>query len=137
MKYSTPRPPQYKLRVGKSSAGQGLFAEQEIPHHRFIVEYFGDIINDDEAQKIGGRYLFDLENGKTINGASRHNIARYINHRCRPNAEARQVGNRIYLFSVRKINPGDEISYHYGKEYCDEYIKPHGCKCPSCIKKNS
>ncbi len=135
MKYPYPRPSKYKLRVRKSKTGHGLFAEEAIPKRRFVIEYWGKIVNDEEAQKIGGRYLFDLERGKTINGANRDNTARYINHSCRANCEARQIGNRIFIISVKNIKPGDEITYDYGKEYVGSYIKPYGCLCPPCETK--
>lgn len=135
MNYPFPRPPKFKLRVRKSKTGHGLFAEEEIPKNRFIIEYWGKLVTDDEAQKIGGRYLFELENGKTIVGTTRENIARYANHNCRPNAEVRITGNRVFIFSTKQIKPGDEIAYDYGKEYFDAFIKPHGCLCPPCEKK--
>jgi hypothetical protein len=39
------------------------------------------------------------------------------------------------IFSVKKIGVGDEITYDYGKDYFDYYIKPYGCKCASCVAK--
>ncbi len=135
MAYPKPRPPQFKLDVKRSSAGLGLFAGEDIPKGRFIIEYWGPIVSDDEAQEVGGKYLWELGNGKTILGATRKNTARYVNHFCRPNAEARVVGNRVFIFSTKKIKAGEEIGYDYGKEYFDYYIKPHGCKCPWHRKK--
>ena len=31
---------------------------------------------------------------------------------------------------------GEELTYDYGKEYFNEFIKPIGCKCVKCISKN-
>lgn len=135
MKYPFPRPPQFPLRVRKSATGHGLFAVDEIPKNRFIIEYWGKLVKDEEAEKIGGRYLFELENGNTIVGTTRENIARYANHSCRGNAEVRITGNRVFLFSTKKIKPGEEILYDYGKEYFNAFIKPKGCLCPPCVKK--
>jgi SET domain-containing protein len=115
----------------------GLFAAEPIPKGRFIIEYWGKIANDEVTNRTGGRYLFDLGNGKTILGSTRKNIARYVNHACRPNAEARQYGNRIHIYSKKRVEAGEEITYHYGKEYFDAYIKPHGCVCKTCAKKKS
>lgn len=129
MKYAKPRPPQFKLAVKKSAAGLGIFAAEDIPKGRFLIEYWGPIVTDAEAQEVAGKYLWELGNGKTILGAGRENTARYVNHSCRPNAEARTVGNRCYLFSTKHISAGEEIGYDYGKEYFDYYIKPYGCKC--------
>lgn len=129
------RPPAFLLRVGKSVAGMGLFAAEPIPKGRFIIEYWGKIANDEVSNRVAGRYLFDLSNGKTILGGTRKNIARYVNHACRPNAEARQYGNRIHIYSKKRIEAGQEITYNYGKEYFNAYIKPHGCACATCTKK--
>lgn len=137
MQRQTPRPPQFALRVRKGTSGLGLFAEESIPKGRFIIEYHGTILTDKEAQEIGGRYLFELGNGNTIEGSMRKNIARYANHSCKPNAEVRIQGNHIYIFSLKKILAGDEIVYDYGKEYHDFFIKPHGCRCQPCKKKRT
>lgn len=134
MKYPSPRPPQFSIKVKRSSSGLGLFAQEAIPKGRFLVEYWGDLMSDDEAQEIGGRYLFELGNGKTIDGSTRKNLARYANHGCKPNAEVRIKGNRVFLFSIKIIKMGEEITYDYGEEYFDYYIKPHGCRCESCSK---
>jgi len=136
MRFPVPRPQKFSLNVKKSKTGFGLFAEQDIPTNRFLIEYWGNLVTDAEAELIGGRYLFELGNGKTIDGSTRENKARYANHSCKPNAEVRVVGNRVYLYSIKNIKAGEEIGYNYGKEYFREFIKPKGCLCASCEKKN-
>jgi SET domain-containing protein len=135
MPITSPRPPQFPLRVGKSANGFGLFAVEDIPKGRFIIEYWGKVVPDAVADKVAGRYLFDLENGNTILGSTRKNIARYINHACRPNAEARGVGNRLFIYSTKRIKAGEEVSYNYGKDYFTTFIKPYGCRCKTCLKR--
>lgn len=135
MPYPIPRPPLFPLRVRRSSSGLGVFAIDKIPKNRFIIEYWGKLVSSDYADTVGGRYLFDLENGKTVLGGTRKNTARYINHACRPNAEVRTSKNRIYIYSTRRIKAGEEITYDYGKEYFNDFIKPHGCRCRTCVKK--
>lgn len=129
---SAPRSPIYRFRVKKSATGFGLFAEESIPRGVFLIEYWGEVVPTEKADEIGGRYLFDLENGKTILGGDRKNKARYANHGCKPNAEIRVNGDRALLFSIRSIKAGDEITWDYGKEYFDWFIKPHGCRCSAC-----
>lgn len=128
-KKTSPRPTKFKLRVKRGTSGFGLFSEQDIPRRRFVIEYWGKIIPDEQATRYGGKYLFELGNGKTIFGTTRKNIARYINHSCQPNCEVEIVGNHVYIYSKRKIKAGEELNYDYGKEYWDYYIKPHGCLC--------
>jgi uncharacterized protein len=132
MSLRTHRPPQYKLKPRRSSAGLGLFALDDIPKGRFLIEYTGKLMVDDEAQEIGGRYLFEIGNGKTVEGSTRANIARYINHACRPNCEIRTRGNLVEIWSTKHIKAGKEINYDYGKEYWEHYIEPLGCRCDSC-----
>lgn len=120
--------------VRRSSAGLGLFATQEYKKGSFIIEYTGELISTKEADRRGGKYLFTLTDAKTIDGKGRENIARYINHSCRPNAEAEvdEDEEKIRIFARKKIMPGEEITYDYGKEYVDEHIKPYGCRCAKC-----
>lgn len=77
-----------KVVVKRSSAGLGLFASEKIPKEQIIIEYRGDRITSDEADRRGGLYLFNVTKNLVIDGKRRSNIARYINHGCKPNAEA-------------------------------------------------
>lgn len=132
MKYAFPRPQKFKTIVKKSKAGLGLYAGENIPKNRFIIEYWGKLVTDEEAEKICGKYLFELGNGKTIDGTTRENTARYANHSCRPNAEVRIASSRVFIHAIKPIKAGDEIVYDYGKEYFNHFIKPHGCRCVKC-----
>ena len=69
-----------------------------------------------------------------IDGSPRANTARYINHSCRPNARAYRTGVRIWIWSIRDIVAGEEITYDYGKKYFEDFIAPVGCKCEKCLK---
>jgi len=137
MPYPKPRPQYFKLAVRRSAIGLELCAVEMIPRGRFVIEYRGKVVTDDAAQYVGGKYLFEIGNGHTILGATRKNVARYANHACRPNSEMRTIGDRAYLYSLRKIRPGEAITYDYGKEYFDCFIKPYGCRCASCRKRKT
>lgn len=127
-----PKKPAYKLIVRRSSAGLGLFAGEPIPRNTFVVEYIGPRITQEEADEKGGRYLFEVSKNVVIDGSARSNIARYINHACKPNCETDVVKGRVYVYSLHAIKEGEELHYDYGKEYVDDFIKPYGCKCHSC-----
>ena len=118
-----------ELVVKRGIAGLGLFTEAPIEKGGFVIEYFGPILSREVADARGGKYLFEISRDKVIDGAGRDNIARYINHSCRPNCETSIRKGSILIFATRKIEPGEELSYDYGKEYFDEHIKPFGCKC--------
>jgi SET domain-containing protein len=123
--------------IKRSSAGLGLFAVKEFKRGDFIIEYTGEHITHDEADKRGGRYLFILSKKIVIDGRGRENTARYINHSCKPNAEAEtdEDAGKIRISARRRILPGEEITYDYGKEYWNEYIKTHACRCKACTEK--
>ncbi len=118
----------------KSGSGLGLFAEKDFKKNDFVIEYTGEIISEKEAEKRQGKYLFTINSKWCIDGKERKNISRYINHSCRPNCEARLSGKKVFIYAKKKILPGDELTYNYGKEYFDEFIKPYSCKCQACQK---
>jgi uncharacterized protein len=118
--------------VRRSKTGLGLFATALIPAETRIIEYTGPLIQSKDVEKRRGKYFFGLSSKWTINGSPRSNTARYINHSCRPNAVALVSGKRIWVWSKKAIRPGEEITYDYGKEYFDIYIKPMGCRCQKC-----
>jgi SET domain-containing protein len=125
-----------KCVVKRSSTGLGLFAARLIPAGKRIIEYTGRLITNEEVERRkNGKYFFGVDAKYSIDGSERGNIARYINHSCRPNAEAYVAGKRVWIWSKREIKPGEEITYNYGKEYFDDHIKPVGCKCEKCTSK--
>lgn len=134
---SSPRPPHPSLRVGRSATGFGVFTTADIPAGRFLMEYWGELVPTERANTIGGRYLFDLENGNTILGGTRKNTARYINHACVPNAEVRITKNRVFIHSIKPIRAGQEVSYDYGTEYFEAFIGKDHCRCAACEKRRS
>lgn len=127
------------FRIGRSKTGLGLFAAAPIRKRQPIVEYSGPRIPTREAQarekSRGSRYMFEIDRTWTIDGSVRSNIARYANHACRPNAEAYLSRGRIMLRAIRAIAPGEEITYDYGREYFDLFLKSSGCRCASCARK--
>ena len=126
-------PPKGSFRVGRAETGLGLFATDVIEKGAFIIEYLGPRISNEEVhRRRSTRYLFEVNSRWTIDGSPRWNTARYINHSCRPNAEAVVSRGRIRIKALKRIRPGDEITYNYGKSYFDTFIKPMGCRCLSC-----
>ena len=125
------------VSVKRSEIGLGLFAKTDIPKGARIVQYTGERIPKDDVDRHKGRYLFTLNDKWTIDGRSRANLARYANHSCRPNAESTTTVRTIWIIAKRKIKAGEEITYDYGKEYFNEFIKPRGCKCVKCKTETS
>jgi SET domain-containing protein len=121
--------------VKRTITGLGLFTLRPFSEGKRIIEYTGKIISSDDRKEMSGRYLFEISEKLAINGKIRTNLARYINHSCRPNAIAYLSGRRVWIWAKRNIKAGEPITIDYGKRYFDDYIRPIGCKCEKCLKK--
>lgn len=134
-------PSKKPYRIGRSRTGLGLFATKPIKKGAKIVRYFGPLLDckkkKDDA--IENKYLFELNGRWTIDGSVRENVARYINHACRPNAESdvKVRKRKVVIRAIKDISPGEEINYDYGTDYFKAYLKPIGCKCAACEKKRT
>ncbi len=121
--------PKHEVKIQKGLSGLGLFAMDDIPKDDFIIEYKGPLLTKEQADDKGGLYLFAVTDTKwTIDGSSRANTARYLNHSCKPNCEAIADRNKIVIHAKRNIKAGEELTYDYGKEYMEDV----NCKCGHC-----
>ncbi len=124
-----------RYRVGRAKSGLGLFAVKLIKKGDFIAYYSGRLITTKQADELWTKYLFEVNSRWTVDGSSRRNVARYINHSCRPNAETDVKKHKIVITAIKNIQPGDEITYNYGRNYFNAFIKDHGCRCLACREK--
>lgn len=127
-----------KVKAKRGLAGLGLFAGEDIKKGELIIEYIGEILNKEQAdKKATSQYLFEVSRNKTIDGTPRWNIARYCNHACEEaaNAESEIKKGRVFIRAIKNIKEGDEIVYDYGEEFVKEHIVPYGCRCTA--KKHS
>jgi hypothetical protein len=125
------------VKVKRGLSGLGVYAGEDIKKGEMILEYIGNILNKEEAEKkTTSQYLFEVNKNKTIDGTPRWNIARYCNHSCdeNGNAESDVVKGRVFIKAIKNIKEGEEITYDYGEEFFDEHIKPKGCRCRKCLK---
>jgi uncharacterized protein len=131
--------PNKPYRVGRSRTGLGLFATKPIKKGTKIVRYFGPLLDSRKKKDdaVENKYLFELNGRWTIDGSVRENVARYINHACKPNAESdvKPRKRKVFIRAIKNIEPGEEINYDYGTDYFKAYLKPIGCKCVACEKK--
>ena len=111
----TPRP--FALRKS-AIAGRGAFATRKIPKGACIIEYRGERIGQDEADrrypeedgKPHHTFLFTLNDEYVIDANHSGGTARWINHSCDPNCEAVIEDERIYLEAIRDIAVGEELN---------------------------
>ena len=127
-------------RIGRSVTGLGLLATKPIRRGAYIATYRGRRIataESDRREARGAKYMFALNKRWVIDGSPRWNMARYINHSCRPNAKP--VGRRggIVIVASRRIEPDEEITYDYGQDYLKSFLTDGGCRCVACRRKNA
>jgi SET domain-containing protein len=98
--------------------------------HLSILPYVGEKIAKEEgARRLAHKnaYIFALNDRYDIDGQTRTNTARYINHSCRPNCEAITTARTIWIVALRDIKNGEELSYNYG--YGAEDYAQYPCHC--------
>jgi uncharacterized protein len=131
-----PAPDHPLLRLQRSSIdGWGLFAKQTIEPQTRVIEYTGHKITKQESLErceSDNRYIFCLNDEFDLDGNVPENLARFINHSCAPNCEAEQIEDQIHIIAIRRILPGDEITFNYG--YDLESYRDYPCRCgtPQC-----
>jgi SET domain-containing protein len=121
------------VRASRPGLGKGLFTLGGIRAGEYVAEYTGKHIPTPYADTLKNRYLFEVNEVWTVDGSSKSNIARYLNHSCAPNCEADICGDRILIFAARDVLAGEELTIDYGEEYFGEFIRPIGCKCEICL----
>ena len=94
-----------------------------------VIEYAGPVATTEAVEGSRGKYFFRIDEDRAVDGSARGNLARYINHSCRPNAEAFIYGRRVWIYSKRALRAGEQVTIGYGEEYLSAHMSRAGCKC--------
>ena len=125
----------YKIKRSKID-NVGLYANKNIKDRSKIIEYKGKIITKKQVEdnpKFDNEkaiYLFNINKKYDLDGDFKYNTARLINHSCDPNCEVYGTGFKVWVYAIRDIKKGEELTYDYGFGY-DEHYKDFPCKCGS------
>ena len=125
----------YKIRKSKIDKN-GLYAKCNIKKGTRIIEYKGKLVTvkkseiDPKFDNNKAIYLFGVNTRYDLDGDYRFNTARLINHSCEPNCEVFGEGLKIWVFAMKNINKGEELSYDYGFSFDSNY-KNYPCNCGS------
>ncbi|HZF16628.1 MAG TPA: SET domain-containing protein-lysine N-methyltransferase [Steroidobacteraceae bacterium] len=101
--------------------GRGVFALRRIEKGARVIEYVGERISHEEADRRyedrpesdNHTFLFIVDKRTVIDAGVGGNEARYINHACDPNCETVIEQRRIFIEALRDIEPGEELNYDY------------------------
>lgn len=124
----------FRLRYGESRIHRwGIFADEDIPARRRVIEYTGERITGEEVVRRSVRphvYHFWVSKRWALDGAVGGSGAEFINHSCAPNLVARNRRGHIWLVSLRPIRKGEELFFDYRLSGGIPQI----CKCgaPEC-----
>ena len=143
-----------KIVTRKSSIhGNGMFAVAPIKKGERLIEYKGrrrsheEVDADDSGDvESGHTFLFTLNDDYVIDANVEGNVARWINHSCKPNCESEIEENakgkshkdKVFIHALRAIKPGEELTYNYGIVLSEPHTarlkKIWACRCgsPKC-----
>ncbi|KAF8270039.1 hypothetical protein EI94DRAFT_1771032 [Lactarius quietus] len=104
----------------------GLYAMERISRGEMVIEYVGEVIRAQVADKrekayerqgIGSSYLFRIDEDLVVDATKKGNLGRLINHSCDPNCTAKIITingeKKIVIYAKQDIELGDEITYDY------------------------
>ena len=134
--------------------GNGVFAVTDIPKGTELVEYRGRRRTHAQIDRKyanvpdnGHTFLFTLNDDYVIDANVDGNIARWINHSCKPNCQAvieesedgDRRKDRVLIETIRPLRAGDELTYDYGIDVGERITlklkQLWACRCgaPRCI----
>ena len=123
----------YKIKKSNID-NKGLYASRNIKADTVVIHYKGKLITKKETERNPkydnekAIYLFNVNSRYDMDGDFEYNTARLINHSCNPNCEVAGKGLKLWIFALRDIKKGEELSYDYGFGF-DENYKDYVCKC--------
>jgi SET domain-containing protein len=118
--------------------GFGVFAAEPINKNTRIIDYGGELVHNSKTTprevkylKQGCIWVFRVNRAWSRDAAVDGNIARFINHACKPNCwvEIDNPTKTIWIRASRRIEAGEELTYDYAT-VGDHTIR---CRCrPGC-----
>lgn len=131
-----------RIQVRRSGVhGKGMYALLPLAKGEVLIEYTGEVIDWTEALKRHPHdpndphhtFYFSIDEDHVIDAKFGGNASRWINHSCKPNCEADEQDGRVFIKTLRKIAPGEELFYDYGLvidgKHRKKLKKQYACHC--------
>ncbi|CAG5014243.1 unnamed protein product [Parnassius apollo] len=120
--------------------GWGLKTLEDIKSGQFVIEYVGELIDEEEFKRRMVRkheirdenyYFLTLDKERMIDAGPKGNLARFMNHCCEPNCETQKwtvLGDvRVGLFALHDIPANSEVTFNYNLQCAG--IEKKRCLC--------
>jgi SET domain-containing protein len=114
-------------------AGWGVYTREPITKNTRIIDYAGEKISHKESArrerrqlKRGEIWCFTLNRRWVRDAEVGGNLARFINHACKPNCYVQIIGETIWVRAARNIAAGEELTYDYQTD--GEAVIPCHCR---------
>lgn len=126
------------VRRRSGIAGWGVYTREAIAKHARIIDYAGEVISHAESDRRervhlqqGHIWCFTVDRRRVRDASVDGNLARFINHACRPNCYAQVADGVIWIRAARAIRAGEELTYDYYTEGAAQIP----CRCrPGCTR---
>jgi SET domain-containing protein len=125
--------------------GWGLKTLAPIRKGQFVIEYVGEMIDEQEyqrriqkmhEQKEENYYFLTIDKDRTLDAGPKGNVARFMNHSCQPNCETQKWtvngDTRVGLFAQCDIPADTELTFNYNLECIGKEKKICRCGAPNC-----
>lgn len=109
----------YQIKKTKKK-GRGVFAKKHIPAGALIGDYLGQVVSDEEAEKLEAKYgqgCYSFEyignNISLFPTDLKKDGVHLINHSCAANCNIYDYQGHNIFFALRHIFPGEELTFDY------------------------
>ncbi|GAA97247.1 uncharacterized protein L969DRAFT_606822 [Mixia osmundae IAM 14324] len=132
--------------VDTGMKGFGVRAAEDMLKDAFVYEYIGEVVGAGQLQKrmkdyyeegIEHFYFMALQREEFIDATKKGNKGRFLNHSCSPNCYVSKwvVGEkmRMGIFTKRKIQAGEELTFNYNVDRYGHEAQPCYCGEANCV----
>ncbi|MFT7816418.1 histone-lysine N-methyltransferase NSD2 [Arapaima gigas] len=131
--------------IKTAGKGWGLLALRDIKKGEFVIEYVGELIDEEECRarikyaqenNITHFYMLTIDKDRIIDAGPKGNYSRFMNHSCQPNCETQKWtvngDTRVGLFAVCDIPAGTELTFNYNLDCLGNEKTVCRCGAPNC-----
>lgn len=120
--------------IGTNHLGKAVYAKRKFKAGQFIMLFHGDVLSSSQIneQGISRHYIIQVGIDKYLGPSGLADD--FVNHSCDPNAGIVISNETVYLFTIKPIEIGDEITWDYASTSTEDLNMVCNCNTASCRK---